>query len=761
METFFGIAILTIIAYAAYRIIMSVVYMAISVVEGVLSNIEGLFMPVAASRHEAPISSKYDSYYEPYEPLSRKPSKWYSAGQSVNVQGYDIPGGLIYVGESPLDRYSYATDDCLINPKLRVSPAEPWEGAEEMSRWPIYAYLSPKCRGAYLKWLAGGRSEPKAHIGNVILFFYGLERRLFVDGQKETIPGTEMDEIAQEVNRLLRIYGEDDFFRRIANNLLAMDWILYQGGKHVPAYIDFNDKSGLQPFQVVLAEYVAAGEPMPSDIALQWIKLHPKFRLRTPARRCEEEFKELFSHRYTQKFGEGMIVKPNKKTLRLIYRAASYSTKRSLDIHLSELPDPFLLTAPLNRLAPLAEECATKLDLYSRFLGRKNNDPTSVVGLALLPRELLLKSPAGQTAELQLAQACADGVGLMSVERLCACFDANVPLRINKEEAESLAALVEGVGFGMVPDVRFHNIKPSLDGKVVVFPGGYGKDFRPSREYQTLGTILQLGAMVSQIDGRFSPSGEAALQNLVNESRGLAKAEKASLLAFLQWCFNNPQGTAGIKQRMSEVSTAEKAAISRILISVACADGRIDPKQVKQLEKLYTTLGLNKEQVVSDLHTLATANEPVTVGFRDSQPSFTIPTPTVEPENPKGFSLNEDLIRARTEETRQVRGVLEGIFSEQEEEQVENTTTTATSAPGNPLAALDKAHQDFFHSLVQQEAWKRSSLHELCKELGLMVDGAMEVLNEWSFENANAPLIEDGDPIFVDVALGKEITDAR
>ena len=42
-----------------------------------------------------------------------------------------------------------------------------------------------------------------------------------------------------------------------------------------------------------------------------------------------------------------------------------------------------------------------------------------------------------------------------------------------------------------------------------------------------------------------------------------------------------------------------------------------------------------------------------------------------------------------------------------------------------------------------------------------MVDGAMEVLNEWAFENANAPLIEDGEPIFVDLSLAKEIVDVQ
>lgn len=717
--------------------------------------------PEVTVRFEASGPGRYADNSERYERPSGKPAKWYSAGQSVSVQGYDITGGLIYVGETLLDTSDYDNDACLINPKLKASPAEPWDGGDEMGYWPQYAYISAKCRGAYLKWLAGGRSEPGANIGYVFLFFYGLERRLFVDAQKGSVPAAERAEIVQEVNRLLKIYGGNRSFRGYANNLLAMEWVLYQSDKPVPVYLDFNDRYCSEPFQVVLAKYVSVGKPIPSDVALQWIILHPEFGLRTPARRCTKEFKELFSRRYKQQFGEGLIVKPNKTPLRLEYHAASSSIKRDLKLKVPDLPNPFILTAPLKKLSSLVEECTNDLEPYSRFLGRKDNDPNSLAALALLPKELMHQSPAAQKAKLQLAQVCADGVGLISVESLYACFGENPPLHIGKKESENLATLVEGMGFGIAPDIRFHNIKQNLDGKVAIFPNGHGIDFRPSKEYRTLGTILRLGAMVSQIDDDLSSAEEATLQSLVNQNCNLTQIEKNSLLAFLQWCLNTPQGTAGIKQRLSEVSTSEKTVISHILISVAFADGRIDPKEVKHLEKLYTILGLNKEQVTSDLHTLAAANEPVTVGLRNTEPTFSIPTPTVEPVKPKDFSLNEELIRIRTEETRQVKSVLEGIFADQKKDQAENDITTTTSPSENPLTALDKAHQDFFHRLLQQETWERSSLHDLCKELGLMVNGAMEVLNEWSFENANAPLIDDGDPVLVDVNLAREIVNVQ
>jgi uncharacterized tellurite resistance protein B-like protein len=170
--------------------------------------------------------------------------------------------------------------------------------------------------------------------------------------------------------------------------------------------------------------------------------------------------------------------------------------------------------------------------------------------------------------------------------------------------------------------------------------------------------------MIGQVDQDQSVKEEIILQNLIQNNHKLTGTEKNSLLAFLAWCLKTPQDTTGLKQKLTEVSAAEKTAIGHILISVAHADGRIDPKEVKQLEKLYATLGLDKDQVASDIHSLAAMSGPVTVGLRDPETTFSIPKAITETDTSKGFRLNEELIRLREEETRQVKGVLEGIFTD-------------------------------------------------------------------------------------------------
>ena len=561
---------------------------------------------------------------------------------------------------------------------------------------------------------------------------------------------------------LLKIYGHNRSFKGYASNLLAMEWVLYQHNKPVPQYIDFDDRYCAEPFQILLAKHVASGKPLPSNAVIQWMKLRPEFSLRTPARRCPTEFRRLFAHRYKEKYGDGLLIKPNKTPLKLEYHAASSSIRGDLQLKIPDLPNPFVLTAPLKKLSTLADDCTVELEPYSRLLGRKNTNPDSLAANALLPKELLARSANAQKLKSHLANLCRSGPSLISLNQLYECFDEEVPPKMLKKESEALATLIDGLEFGMAPDVRFHNIKPKPDEQLAVFPKGHGVDFRPSKEFNTVATILRLGAMVSQIDNDLSESEKMTLQNMVVENRKLTQVEKDSLQAFLLWCLHTPQSTAGIKQKLSTVSDTQKKAIGQILISVACADGHIDPKEVTQLEKLYTTLGLDKSQVTSDLHALTAASEPVTVKKRDPQTTHAIPQAEEQSEEAQGFSLDMELIRRRKEETEQVKDVLTGIFADPIEEPEEEPTPSSTDEwTTSPLQVLDEAHQSFFHRLLKQETWERSVLYEVCKELGLMIDGAMEVLNEWAFDNANAPLIEDGDPVYVDVQLAREIVDVQ
>lgn len=113
---------------------------------------------------------------------------------------------MVYVGTNLPTPFG-TNDPCLIDPSKPVAHVGDYT-ERQMGYWPSYSQIAPEARRAYLNWLGGGRKDPEADVGYVFLFFYGLERRVIIDGAKDDSARGEWPEIAAELRRLLAIYGE-------------------------------------------------------------------------------------------------------------------------------------------------------------------------------------------------------------------------------------------------------------------------------------------------------------------------------------------------------------------------------------------------------------------------------------------------------------------------------------------------------------------------------------------------------------------------
>ena len=699
----------------------------------VLYRIARALFRLAAGRKERESKEKLLKDAETGRPGAAEPARWFGSMEAPSVNGYSVPGGLVYVGEKLLD-YSGFNDPCLLNPSLRaapgLSPSVPLPG-QRLS----YGKVTPEQRGAYLSWLAGGRNDPDTAVPYVFLFFYGLERRLMVDGQRGLVSPEERSDIVLEILRLLQIYGENRVFRGHARNLLAMEWILWGNPDDRPGYIDFTDRYCAEPFAAVLARYAALDRPIPAETALQWLILHPEQGLKTPARRCPDLFRKLFSLRYAEKFGEGMVIHPNRTPLTLTYRAATPSLGDRLRIRIPWLPNPFILTAPVKKLAALAAVCADDLDGYSRFLAR-GGSPESPEAAILLPAELLTGAPAGEAVRERLARLCPENPSLTDTAKIFAVLGQTPPPKMDRKRAAALADALGGFNFGMAPDPGIHGFPPSTDGPVALF---YPRVVPPAREeFAALTALVRLGSLAAQASGEATEGERRVVENLISSNDALSPEEKRSLSALALWAFAVPQGAAGLRGILRSLPEETKRSLGRLLGAIAAADGRVDPAEVRAIGKLYGYLGLNSDQAARDIHAAVSGTA----------------VPSGGTETKEGFSLDMDLIRLREEETRQVNGVLREIFSSTEEE-----TLPAQKPPeaDGPLAGLDSPHRELLSALLKRETWRREEYGSLCASLSLPPDGALEILNEWAFSSAGAPLAEDGDPVFIDLSLAEEV----
>jgi tellurite resistance protein len=288
----------------------------------------------------------------------------------------------------------------------------------------------------------------------------------------------------------------------------------------------------------------------------------------------------------------------------------------------------------------------------------------------------------------------------------------------------------------------------SADGKLVLFPEGHGKYFEPSKEFNEMGMALRLGAMVATIDSHVDQTEKNLLIQLIDHDTNLSPTEKRSLHAYLLWRLNTPSNVTGLKARVGTLGKTEKVAVSRILVGVAMADGKIDPDEIKQLEKLYTLLGLDKALVTGDIHGMSSSKaglRPVSTQSEDISPAST------------SFQLDESILAIHETETKDVQSMLSAIFMENEPTGEPDETIT-DSAAVEEESGIDKHHYALFESLIRKDKWTREEVEALCRDSGLMVSGALEIINDWSFDKVDAAVLEeDGDAIYVDQEIVEEI----
>jgi tellurite resistance protein len=705
---------------------------------------------VAKSNHDdddlATFSISYG--YEEEKSKNKASGKWIKPDESITIKGQLFTKGNFYFGGKLSSLDGHGTEASLVDDSLKIEHQLSSYEDESLGYWPKFISLTPKGRGAFLNWLSGNRGDPDTPLGYVFIYFYGIERRITVDSIKQTVDDAEFKSLFNEILRLKSIYGSSRSFSNYATRLLELMCLLRPKVVSHPELEKSPQRDSLL-FKHRLATTVSKGTPVPAELALAWIRFYPDYNLKKPARRCDHEFSRIFEQRYTKKYGNGVIVKPNKTRLKIEYYPAS-SSLRGVSFPQQDLPDPSNLKGPVNKLIALADECTTELEAYSRYLAKPNTSRTDIEAVLLLPDDL---SDLG--AELGLGEfkkwaddAISTKKGLVDVEEFWTYTKSPLPSKINKKEAELIQNLAQKAGYGIAPDTRYHHAKTSADGKLVLFPEGHGKYFEPSKAYSEVGMALRLGAMVAAIDSHVDQAELNLLTQLIDHSTNLSPTEKQSLHAYLVWRLNTPSNITGLKARLETLGKTEKAAVSRILVGVAMADGKIDPEEIKQLEKLYTLLGLDKALVTGDIHGMSSSKG----GMQSSSsPSETTSSALTS------FQLDENILAIHESETKDVQSMLGAIFVE-DESTGESDDSSDDSFNIEEEAGIDKQHYALFESLIRKDKWSRDEMESLCGDLGLMVGGALETINDWSFDKVDAAVLEDdGDAIYVDQEIVAEI----
>lgn len=726
-----------------------------------LKNLPSAEAGLTAAEAEARAMSYSPGFSIPREtdPTVTSDKCWIGPDKEVEIKGLGSIGGMIYYGQGLASVQGSIVEPALINPKLGVV----WpknSSTDRMPYWPSYSRISEMARGEYLTWLSGGRKAPTVQMGCVFLYFYGLERRVFAEKQYVD-SAQELPAVLAEVSRLLALYGTNGSFYSYANHLL--DFVVAFGAKDRMYKLSTPPQGTYRVMtlrhKMALGQAAVDGVPLPGSWAYSWLMNDERFWPRTPVKRCGDEFQKLFLELYKDSFGDGLKLPVNKTLLKPLYQAASASFGgKRIELTGPAIPDVTVLEKPFNELKRIAEHATETLQPYSRFVGKFPDRKAAGEAIALLPTPIwpadALHSLTSWLVQLGVEKA----PQVATYGELVQHLPPGTPLK--KEGVVALTSSLEQIGVGMEPDMRWGGPIPTADTRTVFFPLTANEvAAKPSPLYSAARLTLQLGTTVAAADGAVSQDEQQHLEESLERWLHLGAAEVTRLRAHLKWLLVAPPPLTALKRQIAALKDDQKRALAAFIVSTAQSNGEVSPAAVRVLTKIYRQFGFDEKELYSQLHVAAT--EPVTVQLGTADVSG-FPVPPKPAKTKSGaFVLNAERIAALTADSERVSEILTTIFGEEEQPQEPAVAPEPEeAAAASSIAGLDTTLSDLVRVLISRDSWTRAELNDLASDRGVMLDGAMDSINEAFLDAKDAPLLEGDDPIEVNGDIVKEVQTA-
>ena len=681
---------------------------------------------VASSGKDAEESGKHET----------RGADWIPKGQHVTIAGVAIWDGMIYLG-TWLKTPAGGDDPCLIAPFLSV--AKHGGGSDcQVGRWPSYAGLLSATRRSYLEWLAGGRQDPNADIGFVYLFLYGLERRAVVDAHRDPHAKEELPLLAEELRRLLGLYGDRSGTLRV--QLVAfLEWIefslLSEDSKLYRKPLSNLVRSCALPLRLrfALGQTVVDGVPLPGALALSWVRLSPAIALRAPAQASPELFDRLFLLRYQESFGEGVVLPMNHTKLKLVYRPASAGLRNcpGLVRTFGNLPDAGVPTATLVRLRQLAEKISAELGPYTCLSAENQIAANSLEGRLLLPLSLWPES--AQEVLGVLKSRLGDIPQLMPLRELLALLGGKGVFA--REKLLSLARALEAAGIGLEPDVLSGAASPDPDGAVVLFSLDQGDAQRTTPAYQVAMLTLRIAYFLTMSSGDFREGETSQLQRRIRSWTHLSPRQIRHLLAHLRWLQTAPMTLAALRKKLTPLDGSARECLAMAMAVVSQAGGAVSSSEIRVLEKIFQVMEVDSSKV-----------------FSDAQATSTRARPGASAES-SGFRLDPSRVALLQQDSAAAFARLAEVFQEVKDELPSSGKLLKEDVlPAGPLG-LEEPYASLAFVLLSRSEWSRMDLMDVASDLELTLEGAVERLNAAAFEKYDIAFLEGGDPLTVNAEL--------
>jgi len=697
--------------------------------------------------------------------------QWASYEDELEVATYRIEHPMTYWASG---KTRVAEASC-IEKHLPVSkPISEPIGA--LGYWPRYENMTPNQRGNYLNWLATGKQGQLLDIGYAFVYFYGLERRVLIDGE-------DVDLVIPEVIRLLRCYPESGSFNGYLSRFIA--FAAAQTGLESMTKDVFRlciEQASLKGYSedllaVVLCWFYQHNLPLPARWAFEVAQQDIRTMRSVVIDRAPEQLMSLFMQKYREQFGDGMMLKVATRERLLEYNPASPTLLEFHYINAAlapvRIPDVLGIQSQFKSLVQIWRVCIEELRAYRRVVG-KGVDITTREAYEALPLELrkdMDHPDAPRWEAVATTHARDDGFSLTPLAKLAEIQGFEQRERLTPTQSRALAQTAEDIGLAIAPDARVTGKGYVWTAEVVLFrQEGSVAVQQEVGGYRAATCMLELGMVIAGADGTIDHEEIARIEHFLEDQFRLSSDESRRLKAYGLLLSKNPPSVLSLSKPLrAALSPDQRVMIGKYLVGVAAANGIIDRKEISALKRTYKALDIDVslDELLAELHQSDSKPVEVQTGQRDTHVGEAIPKPTHPPD---GIPIDYDAVARKKKETKELTIMLREVLGETEKE-VEDTdviireNSSATQDIITPpthanlpfsdkqLAALNKRYHAPLADLLTREVWSSNELDVLAKKHQTMPSGMLDIINAWADETLGDILVEDGNEYRVNQTL--------
>lgn len=662
-----------------------------------------------------------NSYSAPISNLSKKQNLQFINNNEIELYGYKITNPMIYISN-----YTDYQIPFMVSNNAKVE----FDGInnERLNYWPSFTGLTPLQKGLFVKWLATGKKDSGIDIGYVFIYYYGLEYRALKEQQN-------LEEILFELIRLAKIYDNHSFQNY---SLSLISYLIYK-----IKYFSEEKKSAIINFikNIPYGYYIDKESlilNLTGNVSFDYDSAVKKLTYNDNRFNIQGRKKEIFVY-YVSK-----IINSFKDSTNLFYKkSVQFNYYQASSMRFNFQPVEYYEIVPSDTFISIYRSCKKKWNSCRFPNSIRKFDGTSeklceIEKYVLLPEKL--KKEIDNPMQ-KLFDTYMENQSTFTIKKLIELTGIKFPEKHTLSHSKFLVECYESAGYAIEPDARVLNKSYNLEQKVKVFKPEKIES-QDSINYLIPAIYLDSGFQIALEDTKLLDIEKNYIIQYVLNNFALTPSARERLKYKAELIEESHDiATSDItKKLVSRINDINLEKFCKYLISVAASDNMVQPEEYKLLKKYFKKLGLADDYLDRLLNEI-TSEENIIVKSPSSKTKKGSKIPTKPVESKIQISLNKEKISNLMVDTKEIQSVLNTIFEEESQTEISKETDKLQNNENSDT--IDEKYLEFAKIILEKEEWETIELKNICSNLKLMLNNAIDKINEWADNEFGDFLIED------------------